>query len=75
MVALIKVFRIATSLVITGKEINFIQETMIVLVHHTKKDYYHFKFHQLFACKPVIHSLLHVAIYIKKMGSMWSYGQ
>lgn len=75
MVAFIKVFRIATSLVITGKEINFIQEIMIVLVHHTKKEYYHFKFHQRFACKPVIHSFLHVTIYIRKMGPIWSYGQ
>ena len=70
-----KAFRFATNPVITGKEIDFIEETMIAFVHHYEQEYYQFKFHRLSACKPVIHALLHVVTCIRKMGLMWSYGQ
>ena len=74
-IALIKAFRLATNPVITNKDRDYIEKTMLAFVHHYEAEYYQFKLHRISACKPVIHALLHVAACIKKMGPMWSYGQ
>ena len=48
---------------------------MLAFVHHYEMEYYQFKLHQIFACKTIIHALLHVAVYIKRIRLIWSYSQ